>query len=218
MLVLCIVTAIFENIEFKKVRRPCDFLCQGGGCLFANCDEPAHCPGGNRTPKVINNIPLFLSVHTHTLLFSSGACDFISAVEPTCSGGGCRFTDCSKATCSGGGCNFENPKDSLRIGYCNGNITYAPPSLSLIRFCLLITTDHRGELLSRWWAAPVLSRRLPYSVIWAIMYISEWGRCMSDQDLDRAARMYSRESQKHGSEVYILYIKVYMYVIIRTLK
>ena len=86
--------ALFENIEFKKIPRSCDFVCEGGGCLYENCEYTASCPGG--------------------------ACDFISSVEPSCSGGACRFVNCIGATCSGGSCNFEAPQDTLRPGYCKG--------------------------------------------------------------------------------------------------
>jgi hypothetical protein len=55
------IFSFFENVEFKKIPTPCDYVCEGGGCLFTNCENRAYCPGG--------------------------ACDFISSVSPSCSGG-----------------------------------------------------------------------------------------------------------------------------------
>ena len=56
-----LIFSFFENVEFKKIPTPCDYVCEGGGCLFTNCENRAYCPGG--------------------------ACDFISSVSPSCSGG-----------------------------------------------------------------------------------------------------------------------------------
>ncbi len=53
--------------------------------------------------------------------YCTGACKFLRSKEPSCTGGGCHFVECIDATCEGGSCNFENPQNSLKYGYCNGN-------------------------------------------------------------------------------------------------
>lgn len=98
-LVFMLVQGAFENFELKRTPTICEKACIGGACIYSDCvDVQATCPGG--------------------------ACKFLRSKGPSCTGGGCHFVECSHATCEGGSCNFENPQNSLKYGYCNGENCY----------------------------------------------------------------------------------------------
>mmetsp|Transcript_23978 Transcript_23978/g.24567 ORF Transcript_23978/g.24567 Transcript_23978/m.24567 type:complete len:121 (-) Transcript_23978:32-394(-) len=80
--------------EIEHIETLCDISCDGGACLYNNCDYPS-CNGG--------------------------ACKFINCYKPTCQGGGCIFEECIGAECGGGSCDFINPKETLKTGYCAGD-------------------------------------------------------------------------------------------------
>ena len=135
-----IVYGAFENVEIKRIPTKCGVECVGGGCLYSDCVDPevkAKCPGGKDILPYFtkyNIIPRFLPINASPIVFTSpyhhfhsiGACKFLRSRSPSCSGGGCHFVECSDATCKGGSCNFENPQDSLKYGYCNGDYINFP--------------------------------------------------------------------------------------------
>lgn len=64
-----------DVLDVDGFRKPCDFVCHHGACIYEDCTEP-ECPGGG--------------------------CSFKKSISPSCAGGGCTFDTCQGATCSGG--------------------------------------------------------------------------------------------------------------------
>ena len=59
---LLITISVSYSDMFNVKHRPvaCDYECNGGACLFENCQEPVYCGGG--------------------------ACKFVNCVNPVCNG------------------------------------------------------------------------------------------------------------------------------------
>ena len=138
MVLILLVGALVGRADMLDVdgfRKPCDYVCHHGACLYENCAD-ASCPGGG--------------------------CTFKNSHNPSCRGGACVFDRCAGAKCEGGrsvaernmrtapthliyplnlptcpsvnSCTFVNPPETLQHGYCDGencNIDGKPhPTLS----------------------------------------------------------------------------------------
>ena len=74
-LFFCAPGARADMLDVDGFRKPCDYVCHHGACVYENCAD-ASCPGGG--------------------------CTFTNSLNPSCRGGACVFDRCAGAKCEGG--------------------------------------------------------------------------------------------------------------------